>query len=280
MVNTYITKDGKEVQIIPNGRCKIVSGTINQSGYLTIVGRVASQPGIPKVLCKCKCGNYTVLAFQAFKNGSTRSCGCYNQELHREIGKKLGKLNKKIKNYSEVFNPYYEFLYPTEENKGRSRVWMIRCKQCKKEYKEVPGQVISDTRNRGNNPCSCWKNISKGVLKIRQILNENNISFVQEYKFSNCLTPLNKPFKFDFFVEEKYIIEYDGEQHFKPVGFGILDPDKINHKFEAQQLYDKMKNDYCLQHNIPIIRIPYQAYKTLTIQDLIPISSNYLLKGE
>lgn len=45
-----------------------------------------------------------------------------------------------------------------------------------------------------------------------QLLKENNIKFEQEkifFKFSNGHVA-----KFDFFVENSYIIEYDGETHY------------------------------------------------------------------
>lgn len=61
--------------------------------------------------------------------------------------------------------------------------------------------------------CGCLR--SKGEEKIKKILEENNIKFKQQYKFNNCIFPDTKyPAIFDFYVENKYLIEYDGEQHF------------------------------------------------------------------
>ena len=72
------------------------------------------------------------------------------------------------------------------------------------------------------------------------------------------------------------IIEYDGIQHFK-AGTGIWDsPEKV----AATQYRDEIKNKYCFNHNIPIIRIPYTHMDKITLEDLLPETSQFLLKEE
>ncbi|MCB2320474.1 hypothetical protein LGK98_06505 [Clostridium tagluense] len=44
-------------------------------------------------------------------------------------------------------------------------------------------------------------------------------------------------------------IEYDGEMHYKETTLG--------NKLKQQQLHDKIKNNYCKDNNINLIRIPY-----------------------
>lgn len=148
------------------------------------------------------------------------------------------------------------------------------------EYEAIPAELISDTRRKGANPCDCWKNISKGVLKIKSILEENNIIYKQEYSYNDCLSPKGNKMKFDFFLPDfNCLVEYDGEQHFLPMSFGSTEITgeeklKLNHE------YDNIKNNYCLQNNITLIRIPYTHYKELQINDLLPMSSNFLIKEE
>jgi very-short-patch-repair endonuclease len=87
---------------------------------------------------------------------------------------------------------------------------------------------------------------SKGERKIREFLEENNISYEQEVKlFGN--------YRFDFYLEDlNTVIEYDGKQHFEPVNyFGGLEG------FLKTQERDKIKTEYCLENNIRIIRIAY-----------------------
>jgi hypothetical protein len=49
------------------------------------------------------------------------------------------------------------------------------------------------------------------MLIIEKILTDNNISFEKEKKFDTCLSPKGNHMKFDFYIDNKYLIEYDGE---------------------------------------------------------------------
>lgn len=110
----------------------------------------------PALICKCVCGNYTLILVQAFKKGTTKSCGCYNKAVHKKLCSKIGK-QKNYKDYTTVDNLFYKFIKPTDKIKNNSRVWIIQCKKCGKEYEEIPANLISATRRRGNNPCNCWR---------------------------------------------------------------------------------------------------------------------------
>ena len=63
----------------------------------------------------------------------------------------------------------------------------------------------------------------------------------------------NKCFKVDFFIPSRNIvIEYNGIQHYKEVGF--FGGDKV---FEKQQERDMALRQYCKEHGIKLIEIPY-----------------------
>ena len=64
------------------------------------------------------------------------------------------------------------------------------------------------------------------------------------------------------------LIEFDGEQHFMEIpAWG---------KLETTQKRDKVKNDYALTHNIPLVRIPYWERDNITL-DMI-MGDQYLIK--
>lgn len=69
-----------------------------------------------------------------------------------------------------------------------------------------------------------------------------------------------------FGVDNKYLIEYDGQQHFES------NPSPKSWNTDANvaetQERDKFKNEWCATKGIPLIRIPYTKLKTLTIEDL------------
>lgn len=101
---------------------------------------------------------------------------------------------------------------------------------------------------------------SKGEEKIGKLLKENNISFIQEQTFENCYYPnTQKAIYWDFWVANRYIIEYDGEFH----------------KQQITQEKDKFRNQWCVKQNIPLIRIPYKDINNITMLDLALETSPY-----
>ena len=105
-------------------------------------------------------------------------------------------------------------------------------------------------------------------MKVEKILRQNNISFKREVSFNDLNGCNNTPLRFDFVIYKNNnifcIIETDGEQHFKFV--------KHFHKnifgFKKSLEWDRRKNKYCLVHNIPLIRIPYWDYDTITFKQI------------
>lgn len=58
-------------------------------------------------------------------------------------------------------------------------------------------------------------------------------------------------------------IEYDGEQHFKPVKFGTQSYEDAVRKHEYIKKHDEMKNAFCKDNSINLIRIPYYEFEDL-----------------
>ena len=116
-MENYILKDGTSIEAIPIGKAKIKIGDISPDGMPTICDRGPNLPNSRKtrVICKCQCGNYTVITAQSFYDGTTKSCGCYAQQLHRDLFREIGKRPNKAKDYTQVDNPYYEFVERIDE---------------------------------------------------------------------------------------------------------------------------------------------------------------------
>jgi len=49
---------------------------------------------------------------------------------------------------------------------------------------------------------------------------------------------------------------------------------------ENIQLRDNIKNQYCIENKIPLIRIPYYYLSKLKIEDLLLESSDFILKED
>lgn len=48
-------------------------------------------------LCRCKCGTERIVNGQSLRNGDSKSCGCYRNELCRERIKRISAEKKRIK---------------------------------------------------------------------------------------------------------------------------------------------------------------------------------------
>lgn len=98
---------------------------------------------------------------------------------------------------------------------------------------------------------SLGRKISYGEHVIKTWLERRDVAFEYQIIFPNL-----KKRAFDFYIPSKNIaIEYDGEQHFRPVKhFGGVD------KYKRQVKSDKIKTNYCSENNIKLIRIPYWQF--------------------
>ena len=114
--------------------------------------------------------------------------------------------------------------------------------------------------------CGCLKS-SLGETAIKNLLKQNNIVFEEQKTFSNCkFIDTNWLARFDFYVNNEYLVEFDGSQH-----FFFIEKSKWNTKdnlIKTQQR-DAYKNQWCKDNNIPLIRIPYTKLDTLCIEDLM-----------
>lgn len=209
-------------------------------------------------LCQCECGTITEVSGSDLRSGHKKSCGC----LQKEIAAKIGK-NNLIDLTGEKYGLLTVIgLNETKKapNGSTKSYWNCQC-EC--------GNIIVVNGNslKQNNTKSCGCIKSLGEQKIAALLQDANINFVKEKIF-----PYTK-FRFDFFVEEKYIIEYDGKQHFQDYSWGQESFTK-----EESQLRDRIKNEYCFKHNIPIIRIPYTHFNEIELKDLLLETSNFIIK--
>lgn len=178
----------------------------------------------------------------------------------------LGKETQNITTTIDLTNQRFgkwTVLYKTEKrNAGGVIYWHCKC-ECGQE-KDVLGTSL---RSHKSLSCGLHHNISKGNVKIADILDEANITYEIEKKFLTCKDIKELPF--DFFVNNEYLIEYDGQQHYNK--------DTIfNYQYTHQ--HDLIKSKWCKENNIPLIRIPYTHFDKLCLQDLLLDKSNFLEK--
>jgi hypothetical protein len=108
----------------------------------------------------------------------------------------------------------------------------------------------AESHLRGRGCPNCIK--SKGENNIELYLNSKNILYEKQKTFKKCKNILCLPFDF-YLLDYNICIEYDGIQHYKPiVHFGGIE------NYEIIKKLDKIKNEYCKNNNIHLIRISYK----------------------
>lgn len=115
---------------------------------------------------------------------------------------------------------------------------------------------------------------SRAEIKIRKILEQTDLHFEQEYSFPGLNSPNGRPLRFDFAVFDDdgnidFLIEYQGKQHYEPVGkYGGVKA------LYQQQFNDNQKRNYCRKFGYNLIEIPYQD-ENLISYDYIMEKSGY-----
>ena len=128
--------------------------------------------------------------------------------------------------------------------------------------------IYKQTPHHHLNGSSCKKcRQSKGENEIETFLLKKKIIFETQKKIEKCKDKRELPFDF-YLPDYNLCIEYDGEQHFKNNEFfGGEDA------FKIRQKHDKIKNDFCEENNINLLRISYKQFNE--VEDLI---YNYIEK--
>ena len=105
---------------------------------------------------------------------------------------------------------------------------------------------------------------SKGEKAVEQVLQDLNITYLPQYTFSDCRDKNLLPF--DFYLPKlNKCIEYDGQHHYFPVTFNGVSKERAIENHLTTLKHDKIKNEYCKNNNIELLRIPYYDFKNIEV---------------
>ena len=192
------------------------------------------------------------------------SCGNKN---HKPIETSLNKIinsNVKCKDCIKEENINKMILYLNSTQYRFNKV----IKYCESDYMKSTIEIIcpkdethvytvrfSSFKYEGKRCPHCG--MTYGEHEVANILKRYNIKYKFQYKYKDCR--FINPLPFDFYLPDyNILIEYDGEQHYKPIDlFG----GEENFKYTKQN--DNIKNKYCNDNNIKLIRIPYWDFNNI-----------------
>ena len=260
-----------------------------QAGSLILIeiARGSGRQAYWKCFCLA-CGNYCEKRADRLKTGAiggvtyssgrrdngTRSCGCKQKKTNfKNQANTAGSIESKYKEYTYSG---IKILYKTDYmDKWGRPLYIGECPECKQPFPVFAHHETKHCGCKTNSKISMETYLERGQCrslgekKIYDLLTSVRVPFEQEKKFMNCCD--KAPLPFDFYLESptygKYVIEFDGEQHFKQVScFGDL---------ATTHQHDLIKNKFCWEHGIGIIRIPYDA--DFELSDLSIATSRFIL---
>lgn len=201
------------------------------------------------VVGECKCGTVKEVRLSYITSGRSKDCGCGRKETMSEsltknlVGQRFGKL------------VVIEML---EERNKNGRI-LYRCKcDCGNEI-IVLGYCLVQ---KHTSSCGCLT--SYWNMYIQQFLEKNKIEHKPEY----TVYIGDNYYRYDFYLPKyNLFIEYDGQQHYNPARFHGDNIEDNIHEFQKTQEHDKIKNKYCEENNINLLRIPY--WETKNIETII-----------
>jgi len=249
---------------------KLIDMTGQDFGYWHVIERAENDKrGKARWLCKCTACNKTIKSVDGthLRSGRSTNCGC------------IRNANFKQRSMKHEEGKDYGFLHvereATEEEKPRHDrtgvYWNCTCTKCGRKNVIIFGDYL---RNGDTQSCGCLN--SKNESKICQMLDTMNIKYQQQISFQDLTSTGRACDKLLFDVgiynqnQLLYLIEYDGIQHFEEGHF--------KDTFQVTHQNDLLKNKYCFEHKIPLIRIPYN--KEYILNDLKLETTRFLLTPE
>lgn len=213
-----------------------------------------------KTVLKCKCTicNYEweVLPYSLLKGKGCPNC-CKIQNRN-----KLAKSNEQFLN--ELYSIHDNNIQPLEPYITAVTKIKCKCNICEHIWLISPASLL-----RGNG-CPICK-LSKGERYIHQFLKNNHFIFTIQFKIANCKNIKPLPFDFAIFktLDDKknkkpwILIEYDGIQHWDIFRFSKNQTKELQ-DLKNRQRRDSIKTNYCINNQIPLIRIAYKKeYKDM-----------------
>lgn len=238
----------------------------NKDGQLTVLKVYSRGDNRGKYYyCQCQCGEKVAVWGSHFRTLHTKSCGCMRKENSKKLMNSLIANNLRYRGYDltgQTINGFQILEKTGEQNRNKEWVYRALCPVCHQECFKTAKSM------KDNLSCGCFHG-SVGEEEIKQLLRDNNIPFKHQVTFADCKD--KGLLIFDFLVNNSYLIEYDGIQHFEATGGWSTEE-----HLQQVQRRDNIKNNYCKEKNIPLIRIPYTHTKII-IEDLLLETSEYII---
>ena len=222
---------------------KILKHKDSEGNHNYLYDKVVFKSWNDKVTIFCKgCNKY----IQNSPRGHLKGRGCF--DCFGPGKKNLAYFIKKSISVHLDENGNYKYGYDKAIYVDAQTNVTLTCLKCDTDFECNP---IKHYNGSGCPVCI----LSKGEEAILRYLNKNHIPYERQKRFSNCKDKKTLPF--DFEIAGKYLIEFDGEQHFKDVNFFP--------GFESRKKRDEIKDIWCNNNQKYLLRISYRQMRKIKI---------------
>lgn len=207
-----------------------------------------------KIYIKCQTkdyhGDYLIYAYHFTEGERCPFCSSIKVHPLDSFGEQHKEELNEIWDYDKnLINPF------SLSTNSAKKIW-IRCK-------EHNSYLISPDKYNNNRRCPICSS-SKGEKRITQFFQLNNIFYIPQKEFDGLVGNFSVNLSYDFYLPDyNLLIEYQGEQHEKPVDFNGFGTNFAYKKFKIQQEYDRRKREYAQNHNINLLEIWYWDYDNI-----------------
>lgn len=212
-----------------------------------ILGRYENSHTKIKTRCK-KCG-YT---WDAFPATLLRGAGCIKcgfKKTADALRKSQEKYEEQVKNINSDIEVIGEYVTTTTPI-------LHRCLACGNEWMAYPNNIL-----KGHGCPRCKESL--GEKYISEYLDNKDIVYERQKRFDGCKDKRRLPFDF-YLPEYNACIEYDGLQHYNTIDFFGGEEG-----FDYRSKHDRIKNEFCENNDIRLLRIMYGQDIDLALNDFL-----------
>lgn len=174
---------------------------------------------------------------------------CYGEFIREKHGIGIGEFKRRLRE----IHPELEVI---GEYKTNSTPIKVTCMIHNYTYSSTPSALFSRLS------CCAKTRITYKEERVCRLLEDWGYNITRQKKFEDCRDV--SYLYFDCYLDDfNILIEFDGEQHYKPVKYSLQSYDDAVRKYEYTKMHDLIKDEYCRMQKIELIRIPYWEFENL-----------------
>lgn len=196
--------------------------------------------------CYCtKHDKYFQKELYALTHNDNSGCDeCNKERVRKEQGMGLDEFKRRL----QLIHPELSVLGEYITNNTPIEIY---CTKHMYSFLSTPVAVLS------KKTCCEKSRVTYKENYVCHILEDKfHFNITRQKKFEDCKDKRYLPF--DIYLNDIHVlIEYQGEQHYRPVKYSSETWEEAEEKFQYTKRHDLIKREYCKKNKIPLIEIPY-----------------------